>query len=146
MILLPTDFKELLKSLNSNNVKYLVIGGYAVAHYGYVRSTNDIDLWISRDPENALKVVKSLEEFGFPGCELNIQYFTEPEQITRMGYPPLRIEIMTTISGVVFEDAFSNRVLFNYEGIEIPIINLEDLKKNKKSAARNKDLNDLENI
>jgi len=143
---LPTDFKEFLQLLNSRQVEYLLIGGYAVGYYGYPRATADIDIWIAIKPENAEKVVKVLQEFGFGVEELTSDLFLAEEQIIRMGVPPMRIEILTTISGVSFEECYAARQIDELDGVEVNLISLEHLKVNKKASGRYKDLNDLENL
>ncbi|MBI4647325.1 MAG: hypothetical protein HY738_12245 [Bacteroidia bacterium] len=143
---LPPDFREFLALLNKHNVKYLLIGGYAVAFYGFIRATNDMDIWIFINPENARKIYNTLIEFGFNVPGLTDDLFLKEHQVIRMGVPPLRLEILTTISGVTFEECYKNRVIETIEGLEINIINLEHLKINKKASGRLKDLNDLENL
>ena len=143
---LPLDFKEFLKLLNDKGVKYLLIGGYAVAYYGYPRATNDIDIWIAIEPENAKQMVAALREFGFDLAELSPELFMQENKIIRMGNPPMRIEVSTGISGVEFRTCYSDRVIDKIDGVEIPIISLKDLKINKKAAGKLKDLNDLENL
>jgi predicted nucleotidyltransferase len=143
---LPPDFKEFLQLLNSRQVEYLLIGGYAVGYYGYPRATADIDIWIAIKPENAEKVVKVLQEFGFGVEELTPDLFLEEEQIIRMGVPPVRIEILTTISGVSFEECYAARQVDELDGIDVNLISLDHLKVNKKASGRYKDLNDLENL
>ncbi|MEY4394950.1 MAG: hypothetical protein RL595_2199 [Planctomycetota bacterium] len=143
---LPPDFREFLKLLNANGVKYLLIGGYAVAYHGYPRATGDIDIWVAMEKANAQKIVLVLKELGFDLPNLTPVLFLKEEQIIRMGNPPYRIEIATTISGVDFEDCHQSRIIGTIEEIEIPIINLEKLRVNKKAAGRFKDLNDLENL
>ena len=143
---LPPDFKEFLQLLNSRQVEYLLIGGYAVGYYGYPRATADIDIWIAIKPENAEKVVKVLQEFGFGVEELTPDLFLEEEQIIRMGMPPVRIEILTTISGVNFEECYAARQVDVLDGVEVNLISLDHLRINKKASGRYKDLNDLENL
>jgi predicted nucleotidyltransferase len=143
---LPPDFKEFLQLLNSRQVEYLLIGGYAVGYYGYPRATADMDIWIAIEPENAEKVVEVLQEFGFGVEELTPDLFLEEEQIIRMGLPPVRIEILTTISGVSFEECYAARQIDVLDGVEVNLISLEHLKVNKKASGRYKDLNDLENL
>ncbi len=145
-IRLPTDFKEFLKLLNSNKVRYLLVGGYAVGYYGYPRSTGDLDLWIAIQPENVDRVVITLKEFGFDLPELSSELFLEKGRIIRMGVPPLRIELLTSISGVEFSDCFTDRNQVVIDDVEINIISFDYLKKNKRAAARHKDLDDLENL
>src|SRR4030067_1140253 len=107
---LPHDFREFLKLLAEQHVEYLVIGGYAVAYHGYPRATADIDVWIATDPLNTQKVVTVLREFGFDLAGLSPELFQKPEQIIRMGVPPIRIEIATSISGVEFAECYRTRV------------------------------------
>lgn len=143
---LPADFKEFLQLLNSHQVEYLLIGGYAVGYYGYPRATADMDIWIATQPENAAKVVEVLQEFGFGVEELTPDLFLQAEQIIRMGLPPLRIEILTTISGVSFEECYAARQVDSLDGVEVALISLDHLKINKKASGRYKDLNDLEHL
>ena len=145
-IQLPQDFKDFLRLLNLNKVEYLVIGGYAVSYYGYPRATGDIDIWIAMDPQNAQRIVTVLSEFGFSKEHLSSELFLKENQIIRMGMPPIRIELMTTISGVAFKECYQSRVVDTIDGVEVSFINLADLKKNKKSAGRHKDLGDLESL
>jgi len=143
---LPLDFKEFLKLLNDKGVQYLLIGGYAVAYHGYPRATSDIDVWIATNPDNAKRIVVALREFGFDFPELTEGLFLQENKIIRMGNPPLRIEISTGISGVKFNKCYTERIMDTLDGVEVPIISLENLKQNKKAAGRLKDLDDLENL
>ncbi len=143
---LPPDFKEFLQLLNSHQVEYLLIGGYAVGYYGYPRATANMDIWIATEPENAEKVVKVLQEFGFGVEELTPDLFLKEEQIIRMGLPPVRIEILTTISGVNFRECYAARQVDVLDGLAVNLISLNHLKINKKASGRYKDLNDLENL
>ena len=111
MIQIPPDFKEFLRLLNFHQVEYLLIGGYAVGYYGFVRATGDMDVWVKINPDNAIKVVSALKEFGFAVPELSPELFLKEDQIVRMGVPPLRLEILTTISGVEFTACFENRLI-----------------------------------
>lgn len=143
---LPPDFKEFLRLLNAHQVEYLLIGGYAVAYHGYPRATADMDIWIATHSQNAEKVVAALKEFGFDLPELSAELFLEERQIIRMGVPPVRIEIVTSISGVNFEECYVARVVDILDKVEISLIDLTHLKINKKAAGRYKDLDDLENL
>ncbi|MBM3235982.1 hypothetical protein FJZ31_06745 [Candidatus Poribacteria bacterium] len=145
-ILLPPDFKEFLKLLNSHQVEYLLIGGYAVGYHGYPRATADMDLWVAIQQENAEKLVAVLKEFGFYVLELSIELFLKENQIVRMGVSPMRIELLTTISGVNFEECYSERIIDVIDGVEVSIINLKHLKLNKRASGRHKDLDDLEHL
>lgn len=146
MIHLPPDFKEFLKLLNANQIEYLLVGGYAVSYHGYPRATIDMDLWVAIHQENSQKLVSALKEFGFAPPDLSEALFLKEDQIIRMGIPPFRIELLTSISGVDFETCFAERVVDHLDGVETNIISLEKLKQNKKSSARHKDLADLENL
>ena len=143
---LPPDFKEFFQLLNSHKVHYLVIGGYAVAYHGYPRATGDIDIWITTNPDNAKKIVQAIKEFGFADPDISEEIFLKEDQVIRMGVPPLRIEILTTISGVYFESCFASRIDETIEDVKISFIGLEDLKQNKKASGRHIDLNDLERL
>ena len=143
---LPLDFKEFLKLLNAQKAEYLLIGGYAVGYYGYPRATADIDIWIAIDPQNAAKVVAVLKEFGFDVPGLSTELFLKEDQIIRMGIPPLRIEVTTTISGVTFDECYAERQTAMLDDVEVNLISLKHLKINKKASGRYKDLNDLENL
>jgi predicted nucleotidyltransferase len=145
-IRLPQDFKEFLVLLNSKDVEYLLIGGYAIAYHGYPRATGDIDLWIAMDVRNARKLVAALEEFGFASPELTVDTFLEVGRVVRMGVPPFRIEVLTTISGVDFATCYRRRLEDVIDGTPINIIALEDLKLNKAASGRAKDIDDLENL
>jgi hypothetical protein len=132
--------------LNANRVEYLLIGGYAVGYHGYPRATGDMDIWVAVNPENAAKTVVALKEFGFDVPELSAELFLRQNQIVRMGVPPMRIELTTTISGVNFEECYAARVVAELDGVKVNLIHLRHLKINKKAAGRHKDLNDLENL
>jgi len=143
---LPTDFKEFLQLLKTDKVKYLLVGGYAVSYHGYPRATLDMDIWIERTPLNAKKLVSVLKKFGFDVDELKETLFTAENKVIRMGESPLRIEILTTLSGVEFEECYNSRVVDTLDNIEINFINLSHLKKNKRAAKRHRDLDDLEHL
>jgi len=145
-IRLPLDFKEFLQLLNAHHVEYLLIGGYAVGYHGYPRATADMDVWIAIHPQNAERIVAVLKEFGFDLPELSADLFLKEDQIIRMGVPPVKIEIATTISGVTFEECYTERVVDVLDGVQVNLIDLKHLKINKKASGSHKDLNDLENL
>jgi len=132
--------------LREHDVRYLLIGGYAVGYHGYPRATADMDIWVAVHPENAERIVAVLRAFGFDLPELSAELFLKDNQIIRMGIPPVRLEICTSISGVEFETCYQGRVTAVLDGVEVNLINLEHLKINKKASGRYKDLNDLENL
>jgi hypothetical protein len=146
MIQLPPDFKEFLKLLNEHQVEYLLVGGHAVGFHGYPRPTGDLDIWIAVNLENAQRMVNVLQAFGFALPQLSPELFLDTKNMVRMGVPPVRIEILTEISGVVFEHCYARRITATVEDIAVNFINEDDLKINKKASGRNKDLNDLENL
>ena len=145
-IQLPQDFKEFLKLLHDYKIEYLIIGDYAVGYYGYPRATGDLDIWISNHPENVKRMVSALKEFGFQSEELSQDIFLKEENIIRLGNPPLRIEILITISGVHFEECYGSKKTVNIKGTPVHFIGLHHLKKNKKASGRHIDLNDLEHL
>jgi len=144
--MLSKEFKEFAKLLNDQKVEYLLVGGYAVVFYGYVRYTGDIDFWINPTKENAIRLIEVLDQFGFGSLNLTIEDFTKDDQIIQLGYPPNRIDIITSVTGLIFSDCYPKRKSFSIEDIEIQTISLKDLKKNKKASGRYKDLDDLENL
>jgi hypothetical protein len=132
--------------LNSEKIEYLLIGGYAVALYGYVRPTKDMDVWVSVAPENLDRLIHALTKFGFAPGSIPRTVFTGPQTVFRMGFPPNRLEILTSISGISFADAFPRRVLLNIDGIDVPVISYEDLKRNKSASDRLSDRADVEQL
>lgn len=143
---LTDDFREFLKLCNQKRVKYLLIGGYAVGHYGYPRATADMDIWIEISSENAAKMVEVLIAFGFDVPELSADLFLERGKILRMGVPPLRLEILNEIDGVTFEKCYSARKRVMMDRIKVNVISLEHLRMNKAASGRMKDLDDLEHL
>ena len=146
MITLPPDFKDFLRLLSDHEVAYLLVGGYAVAMYGYVRYTADMDIWVLMSAENASKVVNVLQDFGLPSANELLEVFQNEKRVVGMGMPPYKIEVITSIDGVKFEECYSKKQIIEIDGIPINFISLEDLKKNKAASGRFKDLNDLEHL
>jgi hypothetical protein len=144
--MLNPDFKEFIQSLNANQVRYLVVGGYAVAIHGYPRYTKDIDIWVEMTLTNAARIVLALEQFGFGSLGLREQDFLEEDTIIQLGYAPRRIDLLTTLPGVEFEACFSEKVLVDIEGTPVNFIDLENLKKNKLATGRAQDIADIENL
>ncbi|MBM3325490.1 MAG: hypothetical protein FJY65_00695 [Calditrichaeota bacterium] len=143
---LKDDFKDFLRLLNKHKVKYLIVGGYAVGLQGYVRGTRDMDIWISNEPENAALAAQAIIEFGFNLPEVQPALFEKPNKIIRMGLPPIRLEVFTTILGVNFNECWSERDTFEFEGIIINVISLKDLIISKRSSGRKQDLIDIEKL
>jgi hypothetical protein len=143
---LHPDFKDFLKLLNSNGVEYLIVGGYAVGYHGYPRATGDMDIWIAVNEKNAERAVRALTEFGMPASEVSQDMFLQNDKVIRMGLPPVRIEVITGVSGVRFEECFSRRNVAIVDDMPVNIISLDDLKINKKAAGRHKDFNDIDHL
>jgi hypothetical protein len=143
---LNPDFRDLLAALRDAGVRYLVVGAHAMAVHGVPRATGDLDVWIARDPGNADRVLSALARFGAPLGALGISRddLLQDEQVVQIGVPPRRIDILTAISGVAFEDAFAGLVVHEVDGLPIPFIGRDALVRNKKASGRAKDLADLE--
>jgi len=146
MIQLPKDFKEFLRLLEDEGVRYLLIGGYAVGCHGYPRPTGDMDIWIDPSPDNATRCAMAVRAFGMADPEVTPRIFSEERRIIRMGMPPLRIEIHTAISGVDFAACYERRVRTEVDGVPLNLISRNDLKANKRASARHRDFDDLENL
>lgn len=140
------DFKEFVRSLKDNGVRYLVVGGYAVALHGYPRYTKDLDLWIDRTPQNAASLVKALVDFGFASVGLKEADFLVVDQIIQLGYPPNRIDLITDLPGVDFSMCYEHKVQVDMDGVQVNFIDAENLKRNKRASGRYQDLADLENL
>ncbi|MCL4267025.1 MAG: hypothetical protein KJ069_27850 [Anaerolineae bacterium] len=140
------DFKEFIQSLNNNQVRYLIIGGYAVAFHGHPRYTKDLDVWVELSQENAASLVAALDEFGFGSLGLQAADFLEPNQVIQLGYPPNRIDVIITPKGVDFAICYPRRVIVEADGITFNIIDLESLLQNKRATGRHQDLADVENL
>ena len=136
----------MLLALNDAKVEYLVIGAYAIAAHGSPRATGDIDFWVRADKSNAERVWAALVAFGAPTSKISVDDFAAPEIVFQIGIPPQRIDIMTSISGVDFDDAWPSRIEVEIEGISVPVIGLKDLLVNKSASGRDKDLADLPTI
>ena len=145
-IKLEEEFREFLKSLNRNEVRYLLIGGYAVILNGFVRNTTDLDVSVASDPDNAKKLVRALEEFGFDLPQLDDALFTKPKSLVRLGFEPLKVEILNYLEGVDFDQAYANRKVIEVSGLKIDLISIADLIANKKAVGRHIDLADVEQL
>lgn len=142
-IRLQADLKEFLSLLASNKVEYLLIGGYAVGYYGYPRPTGDMDIWVAMTPENAERLVRTFADFA---VSVTAEKFLEENSVVRMGVPPFRLEVLTTIDGVDFKECYQGRNRAKIDGVDVDLIGLSDLRKNKAASGRLKDLSDLENL
>ncbi len=145
-IQLPPDFREFLRLLDSKGARYLLIGGYAVGYHGYPRPTGDMDVWVDRSPANVAKVVAALHEFGFDMADVSAELFADPDTVVRFGYPPLRLELLTDLSGLTFDGCYAQRIVETLDGIPVSILSLNDLRINKRAAGRGKDIEDLRHL
>jgi hypothetical protein len=142
--LLPADFKEFIDSLNSNKVRYLLLGGWAVGLYGYPRATGDIDFLIDNHDDNLNKLLTALKEFGAP--PVDISKFKIPGNVFRMGRSPVQIDIINQADGISFDDCYSRKKIINISGSSICVISKKDLIINKKSSGRSQDIADAEKL
>jgi len=144
--MLSQDFKEFIKSLNDNQVRYLIVGGYAVAIHGHPRYTKDLDVWLELSPENAARIIKALAQFGFGSLGLREEDFLDATQVVQLGYPPNRIDLILSLRAVDFESCYQARLQLPLDDVTVNFIDLENLKRNKKAVGRLQDLADLENL
>lgn len=143
---LPPDFREFLKLLNDAEVEYLLIGGYAVGYHGYPRTTADMDVWVAISAANAARLVDVFHRFGMRDARLTPELFLQSGKIIRMGVPPMRIEVLTEIDGVDFDECYARRERVTMDGLNVNLISLTHLRKNKQASGRHKDLDDLEHL
>ena len=141
---LPEDFKDFIKFLNENKVRYLLVGGWAVGIYGNPRATKDIDFLIAIDDDNIHNLLKVLEKFGAPKVEKRV--FQDKGNVFRMGRSPIQIDIINEASGIIFEDCYKRRNIIETDEIDISVISREDLIINKRASGRHRDLADIESF
>jgi predicted nucleotidyltransferase len=132
--------------LIENEVEYLIVGGYAVGIYGHPRYTGDLDIWLNATPENAIRIIKAVNLFGFSSFGLTPDDFTKEDNVIQLGYPPLRIDLLTQIDGVTFDGCYANAKKVDIEGLSVNFIGYQDLIKNKKRTGRLKDIDDIEHM
>ncbi|MFH1295747.1 MAG: DUF6036 family nucleotidyltransferase [Bacteroidota bacterium] len=145
-MVLNKDFREFIGSLNTNDVQYLIVGGYAVGLHGYPRYTKDLDVWLLSSDENADQIMKALSAFGMDGIGLKKEDFLKTDEFIQIGYPPNRIDLVLSCDGVDFTTCYQSRLVVEVDGLIINFIDLENLKKNKKATGRLQDLADLDNL
>jgi hypothetical protein len=138
------DFRDLLALFNAHDVEYLIVGGYALAFHGVPRFTGDIDLYVKPGKENSKKIISALNAFGFSSTELTVRDFQSPDKIIQLGVVPVRIDLVTSLSGVTWEEAFKGREKGQYGDVPVFYIGRKELIKNKRSSGRIKDKADLE--
>ena len=144
--MLNKDFREFIESLNSNKVRFLVLGGYALAFHGHPRYTKDLDIWLELSSENADRTMKALEDFGFGDLDVSKEDLLSAGVVVQLGYPPNRIDLINSPDGVTFAECFESRIVVDLDGITIPVIDIDNLKKNKRASGRAQDLADLEKL
>ena len=144
--MLNKDYKEMLQCLLEENVRFLLVGAYAVAVHGFPRATKDIDFFVWATPENAANLMRALAKFGAPLDDISESDFSSEGIVFQIGNSPRRIDIITNISGIKFEQAYANRKAILIEGIEVPVISLQDLIANKRASGRMQDLADIEKL
>jgi len=144
--MLNSDYKEMLQCLLEEEVRFLLVGAYAVAVHGHPRATKDIDFFVGATPENASNLMKALSKFGAPLHNISEADFSSKGIIFQIGNSPRRIDIITRISGVEFDQAYANKVVVFLEGLEVPVISLQDLILNKRASGRMQDLADVEKL
>lgn len=140
---LSPDFKEFVELLNAHGVEYLIVGAFAVARYGVVRNTGDIDIWVRQTADNAAKLVRVVAEFGLASLGYTAADFMEADIIVQIGVTPFRIDLLTAIDGVTFAECYPNRQTSVLDGIPVAVISIHDLRRNKASTGRAKDQEDL---
>lgn len=144
--MLNKDFKEFIELLQLNAVEFLVVGAHALAVHGRPRYTGDLDIWVRPAPENLARLIKALDAFGFASLGVSAADFMAPQAMVQLGYPPVRIDLLTSIDGVTFEDSFAHRLDVMIGGTLLPVISIDDLIRNKLAAGRAKDLVDVESL
>ncbi len=143
-MILDQDFEDFVQLLNLHHVDYMIVGGYALAFHGKPRHTGDLDIWIDISEDNAKKMMNVLRDFGMSSLGLQKEDFLEENAIMQIGYPPLRIDILTAIDGVEFSEAYLNKQVIDIDGIEVNYISLNDLILNKQKSGRHQDISDVE--
>ena len=138
------DFSELLALFNAHHVEYLIVGGYALAFHGAPRFTGDLDIFVNPDAANAQRILTALEAFGFASVGLTPSDFERPDQVVQLGVPPVRIDLITSITGVSWDEAWAGRVTGRYGDMPVSYIGREQFVANKRATGRTKDVADLE--
>lgn len=137
------DFREFVASFDAHDVRYVVVRGYALAAHGLPRATGDLDVWIWVDRRNAERVLAALADFGFGALGLTAEDFTSADRVVQLGYPPYRIDILTSIDGVEFDEAWGRRIVVDVGGVSLPVISKADLVANKVARDRPQDRADV---
>jgi len=144
--MLNKDYREMLQYLSDEGVRFLLVGAYALAAHGFPRATRDIDFFVWANPENAASLVRALERFGAPLVNVSAADFASEGTVFQIGVGPRRIDILTRIDGVTFQEAYARRSTIRLEGMDVPVISREDLIANKRATGRTQDLADVERL
>jgi hypothetical protein len=140
---LNPDFRDMLSALSDEGADYLLVGAYAVAVYGLPRATGDLDLWVRVSPQNAARVLRALARFGAPLTDVREADLNRPGTVVQIGVAPRRIDLLTTLDGLEFDEAWARRTHVDVEGLRVPVIARADLVRNKKAVGRPQDLADV---
>ena len=143
---LEKDLREFIELLNALDVRYMVVGAFALAYHGHPRYTGDIDLFIERSAENADRVIQVIQKFGFGDLDLSVDDFLQEDQVIQLGISPNRIDLLTFLSGISFQEAWATREHGEIDGLNVPFISKEMFKRNKVASGRTRDLADLEQL
>jgi hypothetical protein len=143
---LNRDFSEFIACFTARDVRFLIVGGYAVAAHGHPRYTKDLDVWVRADEDNARRIIDALDDFGFGGLGLRVEDFVEDDVVVQLGREPQRIDLLTFVSGVDFDEAYGSRVLARIGEVDVPVIGREELRRNKLATGRLRDLADIEDL
>jgi hypothetical protein len=138
------DYSELLALFNAQEVDYLIVGAYALAYYGAPRYTGDLDIYVRPDQNNAARVLRALDAFGFGGLDVTIEDLAVPNKVVQLGYPPVRIDLVTSLTGITWQEAASGRAKASYGAVPVFYIGRNELIRNKRILGRMKDLADVE--
>lgn len=140
---LSRDFREMLFAFSGARVEFLLVGAYALSAHGLVRATADLDLWVRRSEENAVRVHHALVSFGAPADHFQVEDFLKPESVVQVGIPPLRVDVITSVSGIEFDEAWAERQILSLDGVEVPVLSRKHLIANKRATGRPKDALDV---
>lgn len=143
---LNPDFQEFLRSFVDHDVRFLIVGGYALAAHGHPRYTKDLDVWVWTDQDNAARVIKALDDFGFGGLGLSAADFEDPDMVVQLGREPQRIDILTFATGLSFEQAYQARMTIEIGGVPVPFVSVDDLRTNKMATGRLRDRADVADL
>lgn len=138
------DFRDLLSAFNARRVDYLVVGAHALAAHGHVRATGDLDVWVRPDPANAARAIEALRDFGAPLQDLSEADLTRPGTVFQIGVAPIRIDVLTSIDGVAFDDAWADRLTASFVDLPVPVLSAKHLIRNKRAVGRPQDLADVD--